>query len=405
VEALLPKAAPDGERQWTPFVSNIDYDAKGQRLLIAYGNGVVTTYTYDKETFRLASLLTTRPPAAGRNDCPDPPLADWPGCQVQDLRYTYDPAGNITHIQDDAQQTIFFDNKRVEPSNDYTYDAIYRLIEAKGREHLGQNQEPIPHSHDDAGRTNRPHPTDGRAMGSYVELYQYDEVGNIRQMRHSRTDGGKGSWTRAFAYNEPSLLEHDPAAIVGKSNNRLSTTKVGSDSAQTYAHDAHGNMTRMPHLGGTHDDGNMYWDHRDQLHQCASVDGTVWYVYDAAGQRVRKVWEKQRNQIEERISFGGFEIFRAHNGPIGTNSGQLEREMLHIMDDRQRIALVETRTWGNDPRPLQLVPAAGEGDPPPALRLPGLRGGGGAGAGPGAADHRRDGDRGAPRARAGRQVL
>ena len=46
-------------------------------------------------------------------------------------------------------------------------------------------------------------------------------------------------------------------------------------------------------------------------------------------------------------------------------------------------------------------PAAGEGDPPPALWLPGLRGGGGAGARPGAADHRRDGDRGAAGARAG----
>ena len=55
---------------------------------------------------------------------------------------------------------------------------------------------------------------------------------------------------------------------------------------------------------------------------------------------------------------------------------------------------------------LDIVPAAaaGEGDPPPPLRLPGLRGGGGAGARSGAADHRRDGDRGAARARAGGQV-
>ena len=55
---------------------------------------------------------------------------------------------------------------------------------------------------------------------------------------------------------------------------------------------------------------------------------------------------------------------------------------------------------------LDIVPgaAAGEGDPPTALRLPGLRGGGGAGAGAGAAGHRRHGDRGAARARAGRQV-
>ena len=55
---------------------------------------------------------------------------------------------------------------------------------------------------------------------------------------------------------------------------------------------------------------------------------------------------------------------------------------------------------------LDIVPAAaaGEGDPPPALRLPRLRGGGGAGARAGAADHRRDGDRGPAGARAGGQV-
>jgi hypothetical protein len=59
-------------------------------------------------------------------------------CGLQNLHYTYDPPGNITHIQDDGQQTIYFRNQRVEPSNDYTYDALYRLIQAEGREHLGQ---------------------------------------------------------------------------------------------------------------------------------------------------------------------------------------------------------------------------------------------------------------------------
>ena len=61
---------------------------------------------------------------------------------LQDLRYTYDPAGNITHIRDDAQQTIYFNNQVVEPHADYTYDAIYRLIDGKGREHIGQVSQP-----------------------------------------------------------------------------------------------------------------------------------------------------------------------------------------------------------------------------------------------------------------------
>jgi len=37
----------------TAFVTNINYNAKGQRELIAYGNGAITEYKYDPLTFRL----------------------------------------------------------------------------------------------------------------------------------------------------------------------------------------------------------------------------------------------------------------------------------------------------------------------------------------------------------------
>ena len=93
----------------TPFVTNIDYNAKGQRVLIAYGNGARTEYGYDPLTFRLRKLKTTR-------------SADQ--ALLQGLNYTYDPVGNITQIHDGAQQTIYFKNQVVTPDNDYTYDAI-----------------------------------------------------------------------------------------------------------------------------------------------------------------------------------------------------------------------------------------------------------------------------------------
>jgi len=57
---------------------------------------------------------------------------------VQDLRYTYDPAGNITRIEDAALKPISYNNEQVDPVCSYTYDAIYRLIEAQGREHIAQ---------------------------------------------------------------------------------------------------------------------------------------------------------------------------------------------------------------------------------------------------------------------------
>jgi len=99
----------------------------------------------------------------------------------------------------------------------------------------------------------------------------------------------------------------------------------------------------------------MEWDFEDQLHHVEKGNVMAYYTYDAAGERVRKVVEKNGGTlIEERIYLGGFEIFRKHNG-----SGiVLERETLHIMDDQQRIAMVETRTVGTqdvDRAPRQLI--------------------------------------------------
>ncbi|MDJ0991782.1 MAG: RHS repeat-associated core domain-containing protein, partial [Desulfobacterales bacterium] len=331
-------------------VTDIDYDAKGQRTLIDYGNGVRTTYEYDPLTFRLERLLTRRDDTAFPEDCPSPSPAGWPGCRVQNLHYTYDPAGNITHIRDDAQQTIYFRNKRVEPSNEYTYDATYRLIEATGREHLGQTGgDPVPHTYDDFARLGLLNPGDGNAVGTYRERYIYDVAGNILQMQHRGSDPDHAGWTRTYNYLETSLLEPD------KTGNRLSNTSVGTNNppVEHYVYDAHGNMTRMPHLDGTHPGANVHWGYTDQPNKIdRGGGGTVFYTYDAAGQRVRKITERQNGSLQdERLYLGGFEIYRQH---AGVHAG-LVRETLHIMDDRQRIAMVETRNEIDDGSRKQLI--------------------------------------------------
>jgi RHS repeat-associated protein len=353
-------------------VASIDYDAKGQRQRIDYKNGASTLYSYDPLTFRLIELVTQRNATAFPGDDPQLPVADWPGRQVQNLHYTYDPAGNITHIQDDAQQTIYFRNQRVEPSNDYTYDALYRLIQASGREHLGQAGAPVAHSHSDAGRvgllsadaTGRFAASDGNAMGTYIERYVYDAVGNFLQMQHRGIDPTHTGWTRAYDYLEASLIEDGSGGLPLNTSNRLSRTTLNPNGAnppqfELYQHDAHGNMVSMHHLGGGLARPNMHWDYKDQLRQTdLGGGGAAWYVYDASGQRVRKVWEKAPGLTEERIYLGGFEIFRKHGGVIGANTATLERETLHVMADKQRIALVETRTFdtaSSDQAPRQLI--------------------------------------------------
>lgn len=331
-----------GATPTTPFVTDIDYDAKGQRTRIDYGNGVTTTYEYDRLTFRL-TLLKTRRNAASFD------ATDRPG-EVQNLRYTYDPTGNISHIEDDAQQTVYFRNKRVEPSADYTHDAVYRLIEATGREHLGQvGGVPIPHSYNDVPRIGIDwSANDGNAMGRYLEQYVYDAVGNFKEMGHVGSDPVDPGWTRSYAYNEPSLLESN------KQSNRLTLTTIGA-TTETYStngdgYDTHGNMLRMPQLQ------IMLWDFNDHLHmtQRQAVNNNddegiqrqgerTYYVYDLNGLRARKVTERQNgSRKNERIYLSGFEIYREYDGG-GTNV-TLEHETLHVMDDKQRIALIETKT-------------------------------------------------------------
>ncbi len=344
-------------------IQNVDYDAKGRRVVIEYKNGSSTRYKYDPETFRLRRLYTRRG-ATFSQDCtnpapppvtiaaPETPPPDVPS-GLQQLHYTYDPAGNITNIRDAAQDVLFFQGQVIKAEADYVYDSLYRLISATGRERL-QNVAgpPIPHSHSDASRTGIPWTQNlSDLMGMYVEEYVYDDAGNLASLAHRRSTPAHPGWTRNFARDEPSEIEED------KTNNRLTHAVLGADGAapERFLHDALGNIIRAAHLapGANAAAPNLHWNDGNQLTRAdLGGGGTAWYVYDGSGQRIRKVWEKSAALIEERIYLGGFEIFRRRDG---AGNVALERETLHIMDDHQRIALVETRTIGNDPAPKRLI--------------------------------------------------
>ena len=144
------------------------------------------------------------------------------------------------------QNVVFFRNQRVEPSADYTYDAIYRLIAATGREHLGQTRRPCCRR---TGHQRRlvPHgPAAARRRQRDGHLHRDLRLRRGRQSPVDAPRGEPGNWTRHYAYGEPS---HITAA---ETDNRLTATSVpGDPAAGPYTpttHDEHGNMTRMPHL-------------------------------------------------------------------------------------------------------------------------------------------------------------
>ncbi|CAM4076812.1 SpvB/TcaC N-terminal domain-containing protein [Zobellia nedashkovskayae] len=309
-----------GQGNFISFLQNQDYDANGQRQFAEYGNGLITNYFYDPKTFRLINLITKTNGDADSNS-------------HQNLKYTFDPMGNIVHSQDDAQQTHYFNNTVIKAENKFEYDAIYQLKSATGREHAGlggnaqRNREDLPFL------AKLPHSNNASAVRNYTERYQYDNCGNILQMRHSATNA---NWTRRYQY----AYQNNPL----DATNRLAGTSIPSDPitgpySETYQHDLHGNMTKMPHLN------ELVWNFMDQLKEVdLGGGGKAYYVYGSGGNRMRKVIERSGGKRVERIYLGGVEIYREYQG----NSKRLERSTVHVSDNTGRIAQVDTKTLDLD---------------------------------------------------------
>ncbi|TDB67509.1 SpvB/TcaC N-terminal domain-containing protein [Arundinibacter roseus] len=300
------------------YVKNIDYNEKGQRRSITYGNDIRTTYTYDRETFRLLTIISRRQ----NNEL------------LQELHYTYDAVGNITETEDRAIPTRFFANQLIAPRNRYTYDAVYRLTEAQGKEHVAQVNHSTCDNWKDLPFLKKYSPNDDMQWRNYTQTYRYDLVGNILEMRHLATNG---NWTRTYTYEA--------------TTNRLIQTQVGGQT-YTYAHHpAHGFLTSLPHLQ------NMSWNFRDELSGtttqriCTGTEPeTTFYVYNGAGKRVRKITENQGaggnppTVKEERLYLGDVEIYTKISG----NYSGLIRTTLHISDNQGRIAMIDSRNGIDD---------------------------------------------------------
>jgi YD repeat-containing protein len=313
----------------TPFVRSVDYSAQGQRTRIVYGNDVTTSLEYGPLTFRLTRVTTTRPP---RPALPETRLFT-DAAMVQDLRFAYDPIGNVTTVVDEALATVVSGNDVVRPAWPYRYDAMYRLIEAAGREHAAQggwNTSPADGDHRDYPFAGAAQLSDLQALRRYVERYRYDAAGNIVEMAHQAAGGG---WSRSYSYEEASLLEPERAG------NRLSATSVGNPELYTY--DEHGSMTRMPHLP------LMQWNFKNELiaasRQVAATPEITYFGYGGDGRRTRKVTERQNGtRRSERLYLDGWEIYREYGGD-GTTV-MLARDSLHVFDGKRRIAVVDTQT-------------------------------------------------------------
>ncbi len=289
-----------GLGNFVTYLRGQDFDAKGQQQRLQLGNGTITKFFYEAATFRLSNLLTEN----GSD-------------KLQDLHYTYDPVGNAINIKDDAQSSYYYNNQAIAPRKTYRYDALYRLIEATGRQHAGagapqansnpQYAAPLPHNNIQS------------AVSSYKQEYHYDEVGNITQLHQFN------AWTRNYEYEN-------------NATNQLVVTRLSTNSNLpiTYSYDHHGNMKALPHLQALH------WNHQDELVRVELDlnDNVAHYNYDGGGQRSRKVITHDGNKKKERLYLGGVERYREYdnNGAV-----ELERWTLQV----EGLAQVDTLTVKN----------------------------------------------------------
>jgi RHS repeat-associated protein len=306
------------------IVADLDYNEKGQRTQLTLGNGVTTTFQYDKQTFSL--LRVTSRPAANE--------------LLQDLHYTFDATGNVTHIEDNAVPLQFFNNQMITGLTTYKYDALYQLIEATGRENNAALAFGTQDNWNDNSYLHAINSGEPSATRNYTQHYTYDRVGNILQMEHLASGN---NWMRGYTYQATS--------------NRLLSTQVGPQTYTYNYHPKHGFITEMPHLE------DLGWNFREKLVRTIrqkAVSGTpetTYYQYGADGERLRKITEnaapagEEPGKKEERIYLGAYELYKKHSGE---HAGLL-RNSLSITDDSGRIAIIEARNEIDDDSEPRLI--------------------------------------------------
>lgn len=259
------------------------YDAVGGLLHEVHGNGVQVSQAYEAQTRRLTAIRVERP--AGH------PLG---AALLQDLRYEYDPVGNVTRIDNLAESRRFWRNQEVLPESTYRYDSLYRLIQATGREMAsvrwqGGRQVSGPVALDDATYTR------------YTRSYHYDSGANLTQIRHSAPAAASGHTV------DITVSERSCRAVLSS----LATTPEEVDALFSAA----GGQRRLQPGQA------MQWTPRAELRGVALAtreDGKTdheHYRYDADSQRVLK-FTRHANRTQRVLYLPGLELRSSSSGDV-----------------------------------------------------------------------------------------
>jgi RHS repeat-associated protein len=301
-----------------PVIEEINYNANGQRTSVTYGNGVTTVYTYENTTQRTLNIYSSREGGEGG------------GGTLQNLDHTYDPVGNLTRLRDKTYEHVFCNNQEVTPLSGYTYDAVYRLLSADGRQHPGIGKD----THINGFKQSKfgyicPADTkDYTKLQNYWEDYTYDDSGNLVLKQH-HTGSADGLWSQATPVRD--------------NNNRLLDR----------SYDDAGNLLSLELNNSV----ALHWDFRNQLSKTGiieregGIDDADYFNYDASGNRVRKVIQRMAHQggvtqLEEKIYLGNYEVKKIKNGEENSEALLLDRRTLRVMDEGRCVLIIHH--WETD---------------------------------------------------------
>ena len=263
------------------YVQRIAYNAKGQRTLIAYGNGLMTRYAYDPATFRLARLRTERLD-------PNPPIrwsAHLPaqGCTAAGHRVRLRPGWQHSlHARPHARLRCRQQSRSDVPGRRRCGSCSARAMRCCAVSTTTRSTASCPRPVVRA-RTSRPRPwsddaRDGYDSGNhgtpdqdnaphltalYREEYAYDAAGNMLTLRHNqsvqRVAARAGSWLvaplrdgwtkpRDWRRESAAHLRGDwanpPSNRLTHVEDRMSGVPTSPSVPQSHFYDASGNMTR-----------------------------------------------------------------------------------------------------------------------------------------------------------------
>ncbi|MBI6217382.1 RHS repeat domain-containing protein [Proteus sp. DFP240708] len=272
------------------ILRSLSYSAAGQKLREENGNGLVTTYEYEPETQRLLHVKTQRPQGHVL------------GAKImQDLRYEYDPVGNIICLKNDAEATRYWRNQKIVPENRYVYDSLYQLVSATGRESANQQTPASMQS-----QTITTLVKDAQSYTNYTRLYAYDRGGNLTQIRHNSAIAQQ-NFTQDIT-------------VSNKTNRALLKSQCSEPQNVDSYFDESGNLIKL--LNGD----AIIWDSSNHLKATNNIseNGHLFegetYQYNSASQRVTKIrGRKTANGHLERVTthyLPHIEIWEVNDNPV-----------------------------------------------------------------------------------------